>query len=156
MIYCNTVRYEGKNGVNFVTREDEGFVRVTIDGKEGEHTLEFSPALFATLTEAFKGVEAGKDYKSPDSPSASSVRVKPDISLHLNEEKVEIGFEERDDYNPVKDDWPTVVIRNRGLYLSLGLNPDQAKILMERCRQVVGLGAAVEDCASGMLEEKEA
>lgn len=151
MIFCNTVRYEGREGIWYVTREKDGFVDVTIDTENGEHHLEFSPALFMTLIEAFKDIAAGKEYKGAVSGECHSV--KPDVSLHIDEEEVGIGFEDKEDCNPVEENWPTIVICNKNLELRLGLGPDQAKNLMECCRRIIALGAAAEDYAQGIIKD---
>jgi hypothetical protein len=156
MIYCTTLRYEGDRGIWFVQRDKKnGFVGITISAEEGEHNLEFSPALFKILAEAFKGIEAGQDYKAADSIQHEA-SIKPEVCLHVDDQKVEIGFEARDDSNPLNDDWPTVIIRNKNLRLDLCLNPDQAKALMECCRKIVGLGAAADDYAKSVIELEEA
>ena len=135
MNFWATLKIEGENCLGWIKENEEtGLLEIYFDTEEGEIILNFEPLCFDTLV-AMIHKFTPTSQKSVRNPFHSKGRVKPDVSLYIDEEKVTMEVEMGD----LREDIPVIKFACRRGEVCIGFNKAQAKALKECCEKIIDI-----------------
>ena len=127
------LKIEGENClVSIKEKEETGLFEIYFDTEEGEIILAFEPFCFDTLVAMIHKMTP-TSQKSVENPYHSKGRVRPDVGLYLDEEKVSMSV----DLGEMREDNPLIELTYLGGKINLGFNENQARAIKECCEKIL-------------------
>ena len=127
------LKIEGENCLVSVKEKVEaGMVEIYFDTEEGEIILDFELLCLNTLVAMIHKMTP-TSQKSVENPYHSKGRVRSDVGLYLDEEKVSMSV----DLGEMREDNPVIELTYRGHKVNLGFSEAQARAIKECCEKIV-------------------
>ena len=133
MNFSTHLTIEGENCLGWIKEKEEtGMMEIYFDTDQGEIILDFDPLCFDTLVWMITEMIPA-DKKIVRNPHHSKGRVRPDVSLYIDEEKMSMGV----DMGELRGDVPVIEFSYHGGKVNLGFNEAQARAIKECCEKII-------------------
>ena len=148
MIIDGDFTFEGKNSLKCIYEDKEkGLINMFFECDGHEQSLVFEPNCFKTIGEMMDKYLTSPEIdaqgrKAVDNFRATSGRVKPDITLWMEEDDVSI---EVPDWDLPEENNPVLKISSRNGRVTFCFNIAQAKEIADRCMRLIEIRKALKD-----------